>query len=116
VQWLVPLLSDPNFNNNRTLILLTFDENETYTAANRVYTLLLGNGLPANLVGQNDTTYYTRSSPAFPSRPSADWPASDFDLDYSALSTVEANWGLGSLGRGDTDKTSASSIQSAVIF
>jgi len=27
--WLIPLLSDTNFNDNRTLILLTFDENET---------------------------------------------------------------------------------------
>ncbi len=27
--WLVPLLSNPNFNNDRTLILLTFDENDT---------------------------------------------------------------------------------------
>jgi hypothetical protein len=24
--WLVPLLNDPNFNTNKTLILLTFDE------------------------------------------------------------------------------------------
>ena len=27
--WLVPLLNETKFNNNRTIILLTFDENES---------------------------------------------------------------------------------------
>lgn len=44
----------------------------------------MGGVIPANLRGTSDTTYYTH---------------------YSTLSTVEANWGLGSLGRGDTNKT-----------
>ncbi|KAI0306223.1 phosphoesterase family-domain-containing protein [Multifurca ochricompacta] len=65
--WLEPLLANPNFNDGRTLILLTFDENETKT-------------------GTTDSTFYTH---------------------YSALSTVQANWALGSLGRFDTDKTLA---------
>lgn len=82
--WLVPLLSDTRFNNNRTLILLTFDENGTSGVNNQVYALLIGGAVPANLHGTTDSTYYTH---------------------YSTLSTVEANWGLGSLGRGDTNKT-----------
>ncbi|KAH0838655.1 phosphoesterase family-domain-containing protein [Lanmaoa asiatica] len=85
--WLVPLLQDPNFNTARTLILLTFDENETVTINNQVYTLLLGGAVPENLRNTTDDTFYTH---------------------YSALSTVEANWNLGNLGRGDTNKTLAS--------
>ncbi|GAA5873818.1 hypothetical protein JCM1840_002080 [Sporobolomyces johnsonii] len=84
--FLYPLLENENFNNNRTLILLTFDETETYTVNNNIYTLALGNGLPAELIGTTDSTFYTH---------------------YSSLSTVEANWALGSLGRGDTNKTLA---------
>jgi len=82
--WLVPLLANPNFNDNKTLILLTFDETETQTINNQIYSLLLGGAIPANLKGTQDPTYVTH---------------------YSILSTVEANWGLGSLGRGDTNKT-----------
>lgn len=84
--FLVPLLQDEKFNNNRTLILLTFDEAEQYSHQNRVYSILLGGALPQNLTGQTDSTYYTHCS---------------------TLSTVEANWGLGSLGRCDTNKTLA---------
>ncbi|KAI0931172.1 hypothetical protein AcV5_005281 [Taiwanofungus camphoratus] len=82
--WLVPLLDDERFNNNRTIILVTFDETETYSTNNRIWTLALGGGLPQDLRGQTDDTFYTH---------------------YSSLSTVEANWGLGSLGRGDTNVT-----------
>ncbi|KAF8272437.1 phosphoesterase family-domain-containing protein [Lactarius quietus] len=82
--WLLPLLNDTNFNDNRTLILLTFDETETYTINNQIYAVLLGGAIPDTLRGSVDSTYYTH---------------------YSSLSTVEANWGLGSLGRGDTNKT-----------
>ncbi|BGP29215.1 hypothetical protein JCM10296v2_000953 [Rhodotorula toruloides] len=89
-QWLeyflYPLLADERFNNNRTLILLTYDENEAYEENNNVYTIALGKGIPKELIGTTDNTYYTH---------------------YSSLSTVEANWGLGSLGRGDTNKTLA---------
>lgn len=45
---------------------------------------MLGGGLPASLKNTTDDTFYTH---------------------YSCLSTVEANWGLGSLGRGDTNAT-----------
>jgi hypothetical protein len=81
--WLVPLLSDQNFNDNGTLVLLTFDENEAYTENNCVLALLLGGAVPESARGTTDSTYYTH---------------------YSLLSAVEANWGLGSLGRGDTNK------------
>jgi len=82
--WLVPLLGDPNFNTARTLILLTFDENETYSLNNRVYSILLGGVIPQNLKNTTDDTFYTH---------------------YSTISTVEANWNLGNLGRQDTNKT-----------
>ncbi|KAG9314713.1 phosphoesterase family-domain-containing protein [Chiua virens] len=84
--WLYPLLQDPNFNTDRTLILLTFDENEDYSINNQVYTILLGGVIPENLKNTTDDTFYTH---------------------YSTLSTVEANWNLGNLGRGDTNKTMA---------
>ncbi|KAF8589088.1 hypothetical protein K439DRAFT_1658077 [Ramaria rubella] len=80
--WLFPLLDDTRFNNNRTLILLTFDENETYSLNNKVFSVLLGGAVPKCMHGTTDSTYYTH---------------------YSLLSTVQANWGLGSLGRGDTN-------------
>ena len=81
--WLLPLLSDSRFNNDRTLILLTFDETENYLINNNIFAVLLGGAVPAALRGTVDSTYYTH---------------------YSSMSTVQANWGLGSLGRGDTDK------------
>ncbi|KAH7883978.1 phosphoesterase family-domain-containing protein [Phlebopus sp. FC_14] len=84
--WLLPLLEDPNFNSARTLILLTFDENETYTVNNQVYSILLGGAIPENLRNTIDDTFYTH---------------------YSTLSTVENNWNLGNLGRQDTNKTVA---------
>ncbi|KAI0289711.1 phosphoesterase family-domain-containing protein [Russula brevipes] len=84
--WLEPLLADKRFNDGRTLILLTFDENDTEGVNNRVWATLLGGAIPDNLRGTTDSTFYTH---------------------YSALSTVQANWGLGSLGRFDTNKTLA---------
>ena len=81
--WLVPLLKNSNFNDNGTLVVLTFDENESYTENNCVLTLLLGGAIPESAWGTTDSTYYTH---------------------YSLLSTVQANWGLQSLGRGDTNK------------
>ncbi|EJT99735.1 hypothetical protein DACRYDRAFT_109841 [Dacryopinax primogenitus] len=82
--WVIPLLTNPNFNTERTLILITFDENDTYTTKNQIWSLLLGGAVPASLYGTTDSTFYSH---------------------YSCLSSVEANWGLGSLGRGDTNKT-----------
>ncbi|KAK0546745.1 hypothetical protein OC846_005140 [Tilletia horrida] len=84
--FLVPLLNNTNFNTNRTLIVLTFDEDEDYTVNNRIATILLGGAVPKELVGTSDPTYYTH---------------------YSLLSTVELNWGLKHLGRGDVNKTMA---------
>ncbi|KAH9934149.1 phosphoesterase family-domain-containing protein [Fomitopsis serialis] len=60
--WLNPLLADTRFNDNRTIILLTFDETETYSINNRVWTLALGGGLPAELKNTTDDTFYTHYS------------------------------------------------------
>jgi acid phosphatase len=76
---LTPLLNDSYFTND-TLIVLTFDEDETYNVSNKVYTILLGGVIPASLKGTIDATFYTH---------------------YSMLSTVSVNWGLPSLGRWD---------------
>ncbi|KAK0534178.1 hypothetical protein OC842_002711 [Tilletia horrida] len=84
--WLLPLLNNSNFNTDRTLIVASFDENEEYTENNQIATIILGKGLPQELVGKTDDTFYTH---------------------YSFLSTVEANWGLKNLGRGDANKTLA---------
>lgn len=65
---------------SNTLILLTFDENHTYTAQNRILAILLGDSVPASLVGTTDSTFYNH---------------------YSSISTVVANWGLHTLGRWD---------------
>ncbi|KAI8333344.1 phosphoesterase family-domain-containing protein [Chlamydoabsidia padenii] len=68
---------------DNTLILLTFDENHSKkTERNRVWSLLLG-AVPEKLKGTIDHTYYSH---------------------YSTLNTVESNWDLGSLGRGDAEK------------
>ncbi|KZO94334.1 hypothetical protein CALVIDRAFT_484484 [Calocera viscosa TUFC12733] len=82
--WLLPLLNNTNFNTNRTLIVLTFDENETYGEENFVWALFFGGAVPQSLWGTQDNTFYSH---------------------YSSLSSVEANWGLGNLGRGDVNKT-----------
>jgi acid phosphatase len=79
--WITPLLNNSAFWNN-SLILLTFDETETYTVQNKIFAVLLGGAIPANLVGTTDNTYYNH---------------------YSAISTVSLNWGLPSLGRWDCE-------------
>lgn len=82
-QWtrnfITPLLTNPNFMQN-TLVLITFDENRTKNIQNRVFSILLGDAVPANLVGTTDSNFYDH---------------------YSEISTVEANWGLDTLGRWD---------------
>ncbi|KAB2574422.1 Phosphate-repressible acid phosphatase [Lasiodiplodia theobromae] len=77
--FLEPLLDNPKFMNN-TLVLVTFDENETYTIQNRVLAILLGDAVPEQLVGTTDSTFYDH---------------------YSEISTVQANWELDTLGRFD---------------
>jgi acid phosphatase len=65
---------------NDTLIVLTFDEDETYTDHNNVFTILLGGAIPTSLHNTTDNTFYNH---------------------YSTITTVELNWGLPSLGRWD---------------
>jgi acid phosphatase len=83
-QWarsfLTPLLSNKNFNTERTLIILTFDECSNYLAANRVYTVLLGGAIPRSSIGTSNGTRFNH---------------------YSLTKTVEDNWGLGNLGEND---------------
>ena len=86
-QWLeyflIPLLQDKRFNDERTLILVTNDENENQSINNNIFSVLLGGAVPKSLHGTVDPTFFTH---------------------FSAMSTVQANWKLGSLGRGDTNK------------
>jgi acid phosphatase len=80
VNFLEPLLRNPRFNGPRTLILLTFDESGNSTVQNRVDSVLLGNAVPRELIGTSDGNFYNH---------------------YSEIATVEANWGLHTLGRYD---------------
>ncbi|KXT03633.1 hypothetical protein AC579_1593 [Pseudocercospora musae] len=77
--FLEPLLNHSYFM-DRTLVLLTFDENHTYNIGNRVFSILLGNAVPENLHGTTDKQFYNH---------------------YSDIATVEANWNLHTLGRWD---------------
>ena len=86
---LTPLLNNTSFM-NRTLLLLTFDEDETYTFRNQVWALLLGDVIPPSLRGTTDSTVYTH---------------------YSCLSTVQNNWGLYHLGRNDVNPQYANVFQ-----
>jgi len=83
--FLTNVLGNSKFN-NKTSVLITFDENEIYPFANQVYSLLLGDAIPQHLRGTNDSTFYTH---------------------YSQLSTVQANWGLHDHGPQDTNKSVA---------
>lgn len=74
-----PLLAKDAFK-ERTLILLTYDESDTYERPNHIGSLLLGSAIPARLKGTKDNTFYTH---------------------YSILSTLEYNWELPNLGRYD---------------
>jgi hypothetical protein len=76
--FLEPLLSNEYFMEN-TLILVTFDETETYTIGNRVFSILLG-GVVKGKEYTSDTNFYNH---------------------YSEIATVEANWDLHTLGRWD---------------
>jgi acid phosphatase len=77
--FLTPLLEDKNFMDD-TLVLITWDENETYAEKNRVLSILLGDAVPEALKGTTDNNFYNH---------------------YSEISTVEANWDLPTLGRWD---------------
>ena len=60
-KFLEPLLADKAFD-ERTLILLTYDESQTYEKPNKIGSLLLGSAIPANLKGTADNTFYTHYS------------------------------------------------------
>lgn len=77
--FLTPLLNDTRFMKN-TLVLVTFDENSSYAIQNRVLAILLGDVIPAHLIGSTDANFYNH---------------------YSEIATVQANWGLHTLGRWD---------------
>jgi acid phosphatase len=77
--FLEPLLTNKKFMDN-TLVVITFDENETHTIQNKVFSVLIGDAVPKKLVGTTDTNFYDH---------------------YSEIATVEANWGLHTLGRFD---------------
>src|ERR1700761_9000305 len=78
---ITPLLSNTYFMNN-TLVLLTYDETETYTKQNKIFSILLGGAIPGSLKGTTDDTFYNH---------------------YSSISSVAVNWGLPSLGRWDCE-------------
>lgn len=82
--WLLPLLKDERFNGEKTVVFVTFDENDMGPGNNQVYTVAVGNGIPKHLRGTKDNTYYNH---------------------YTVLSTTQLNWGLNCLGRQDTNKT-----------
>lgn len=77
--FLEPLLEDKHFM-QRTMVLVTWDESETYTARNKVLGILLGDAIPQRYVGTEDKHFYTH---------------------YSQIATVSANWNLPTLGRWD---------------
>ncbi|KAG5644655.1 hypothetical protein DXG03_008037 [Asterophora parasitica] len=79
-QFLEPLLENPNFNDEGTLVIVTFDENDASSQPNRVFTLLLGGAVPKSLLGKTDDNFYTH---------------------YSTIASIEANWDLHTLGRWD---------------
>lgn len=78
------MLAEPNFNTDRTLIALTYDEGSR-NLDNRVICILLGGVVPEDMHGTEDDGAYSH---------------------YSLLKTVEENWGLGDLGKGDVDAAS----------
>ncbi|KAK7408406.1 hypothetical protein QQX98_009446 [Neonectria punicea] len=77
--FLEPLMNDKHFMDN-TLVLITWDENETYALQNNILAILVGDAIPKHLVGTTDNSFYNH---------------------YSEISTVQANWNLPTLGRWD---------------
>ncbi|KAJ3184259.1 hypothetical protein HDU87_005106 [Geranomyces variabilis] len=82
-----PLLSNADFMKN-TLIVITWDESESYIGANKVAAYLLGPGVDTS-AGTEDSSSYSH---------------------YSVLRTIEDNWSLGSLGRSDKTATPFSGV------
>ncbi|KAI1842751.1 hypothetical protein JX265_005077 [Neoarthrinium moseri] len=78
-EFLKPLLADSAFA-EPTVIQLTYDESYDYSKPNQIVSLLVGNGIPKDQHGKEDSDFYTH---------------------YSVLATVENNWELPNLGRYD---------------
>jgi acid phosphatase len=57
-RFLEPLLNNKKFM-KKTLVLLTFDENETYKSPNKIWGALLGDAVPKELRGTKDSNYYS---------------------------------------------------------
>lgn len=75
-----PLLANPYFNNN-TAVYITWQANgQNGTERNHVAGILLGSAIPEEYRGTNDSSFYNH---------------------YSEIASVEANWGLHTLGRWD---------------
>lgn len=79
--WIKPLLNHTAFSKD-SLIIVTFDENESFSKPNTVLAILLGDAIPDHLRGTTDSTFYDH---------------------YSNLATVQANWELPHLGRNDVN-------------
>lgn len=80
-EFMTPLLQNEYFMNN-TLVLITFDENETYGQQNTVFSMLLGGAISDDLKGTTDSTFYDH---------------------YSQIASMEVNFDLYNLGRNDVD-------------
>lgn len=78
-EFLSDLLDNEYFTKD-TLVLLTFDENDTYEKGNKIFSFLVGDAVPQHLIGKEDDTFYTH---------------------YSVIASLSANFGLPSLGRWD---------------
>lgn len=78
--WSVRYVFGLQKNHKAKLIYVAFDENSTGKDQNRVDSILLGTAVPSQLVGTEDANFYTH---------------------YSEIATVEANFGLHTLGRYD---------------
>lgn len=77
-QWLSGFISKNNLLSLYDVVLVTFDESETYSAPNQVYTAIAGRKVTNP--GTQDNTALTH---------------------YSVLSTLEKNFALGNLGKSD---------------
>lgn len=94
--FLAPLLNNTDFMNG-TLLMLTYDEDETYTEHNNIFTILIGGPgvIPESLKGTTDSTFYNH---------------------FSTISTVSLNWGLPSLGRWDCEANVFGIVANATGF
>ena len=80
--WLSSFLSSTNVISHFDVVLVTFDETESYFGANRVYTAIAGKAITNP--GTIDRTALNH---------------------YSLLKTLETNFGLGNLGKNDVFAT-----------